>query len=455
VYASEALDKLKFVEPHAARFSWASRFARRFKAMPQFSPAWATAVVLAFLLTGALMVWLRLPATPAVTAAELLQKSVAAETRMVAPAQVVHRTFNLEERSPSGNQIKTRHHIELWQGAGHGEFARRLYDEQGRMVAGEWEQADGARRLYQRGDARRRELKAETSAASAELSAIWRLGLSPRNFAALAGQAVKTAVEEQPDVYVLSFEMPPAGSPMAGGLALRASLALNKADLRATEQTLLMRAEDGNPQLREYRFAESGFKQLAAADVPAGIFRPDPELSGPTARMTELEAPAPADKTAPADAAKPATSELAALEVEARYLLDQANANLGEQVTVARTAAGGLKVRALVDDDKRKAEILDALKPLRGRANVSVEVATYAEAASQQPQRQTDTTVISEAQIAQHPMPVGENLRRYFVARDATQPQLTDGRPAEVWVAEQVERFAARLRRAPCVTPGR
>lgn len=48
---------------------WNSQFARLFKATPRFSPAWVTAVVMAFLLTGALMVWLRLPATPAVTAA--------------------------------------------------------------------------------------------------------------------------------------------------------------------------------------------------------------------------------------------------------------------------------------------------------------------------------------------------------------------------------------------------
>jgi len=424
---------------------WASRFTQLFKAPPRFSPAWATAVVLAFLLTGALMVWLRLPTTPAVTAAELLQKSVAAEARMVAPAQVVHRTFNLEERSPSGNQITTRHRIELWQGAGRGEFARRLYDEQGKLVAGEWEQADGARKLYQRAAAPHRKQSAETPAASAEANSIWRLGLSPSNFSALAGQVAKAAVEDRADVYVLSFEMPPAGSRMAGGLALKASLTLNKADLRATAQTLLMRVEDGNPQLREYRFAESGFKRLAAVDVPAEIFRPDPELSGPTARVTEVESSAPAAVAAPAAAAKPATSELAALEVEARYLLDQANANLGEQVTVARTAAGGLKVQALVDDDKRKAEILAALTPLRARANVRVEVATYAEAARQRPQRQTDTTVISEAQIAQHPMPAGEDLRRYFAARAASQPQLTGGLPAEVWIAEQVERFAARM----------
>lgn len=424
---------------------WKRRFAGFFKASPRFRPILATALILALLLTGALMAWLRLPVTPTVTAAELLQKSAAAEGRLVEPNQVLHRTFELEERDPSGNQIKARHSIETWQGTARGEFARRLYDEQGKLVAGEWEQADGARKLYQRAAAPHRKQSAETPAASAEANSIWRLGLSPSNFSALAGQVAKTGVEDRADVYVLSFEMPPTGSPMAGGLALKASLTLNKADLRATAQTLLMRVEDGNPQLREYRFVESGFKRLAAVDVPAEIFRPDPELSGPTARVTEVESTAPAAVAAPADAAKPVTSDLAALEVEARYLLDQANANLGEQVTVARTAAGGLKVQALVDDDKRKAEILAALKPLRGRANVSVEVATYAEAARQQPQRQTDTTIISEAQVAQHPMPAGEDLRRYFTTQAATQPQLTGGRPAEVWIAEQVERFAARM----------
>ncbi|MEP7336552.1 MAG: hypothetical protein ABI977_02210, partial [Acidobacteriota bacterium] len=184
---------------------------------------------------------------------------------------------------------------------------------------------------------------------------------------------------------------------------------------------------------------------------------PDAELLGSASQVTEVEAPPAANPTASASPARMTAAEMAALEVEAHYLLDQAGAASGEQVNITRTVEGGLQVRALVDTDKRKEELLAALKPLRERPGVrpgvnpavSIDIATYAEAARRQLQRSTGPLIISEAQVPQQQMPAGPDLRRYFSAQAEAQPQLAAGRAPEAWpeawIAEQVTRFATRM----------
>jgi RNA polymerase sigma factor (sigma-70 family) len=420
-----------------------------FEVTPRFRLGWPgtiAAFATFILLSIALLMRLNTPVTPAVTAAELLQKSIAAEARLTEPTQVLHRTMSLEERDPAGGRVLARHRVEVWQGTGRGAFAKRLYDERDHLIAGEWAQADGLRKLYRRVDPsqngkspnRGKEMQAAENL-------IWRQELSCRSFSALIGQTATATLEDRSDMYILSYELPPDGAPVADGAVLKANLTLNKADLRAIAQTLLVRTKQTAPQLREYRFIESGFQRLQASEVPATVFQPDAELLGTASRVTEVEAPTPANPTTPASPARMTAAELAALEVEAHYLLDQAGSASGEQVAITRTAEGGLQVRALVDTDKRKDELLAALKPLRERPNVTIDIATYAEAARRQPRAPSGPVIISEAQVPQQQMPAGPDLRRHFSAQAEAQPQLTGGPAPEAWVEEQVARFATRM----------
>ncbi|MEP7342246.1 MAG: hypothetical protein ABI977_31240, partial [Acidobacteriota bacterium] len=263
-----------------------------FEVTPRFRPGWpgwAAAFATFILLSIALLMRLQTPVTPTVTAAELLQKSIAVEARLAEPTQVLHRTLSLEERDPAGGRVLARHRVEVWQGTDRGAFARRLYDERDRLVAGEWAQADGSRKLYRRVDSSQNGKSAkrgkETPAALPDDGLIWRLELSSRSFSALVGQTATATLEDAANVYVLSYQLPPDGA------VLKANLTLNKADLRAIGQELLLRIGDGNPQLREYRFVESGFQRLAATEVPAAVFHPDAELLGSASQVTEVEAP--------------------------------------------------------------------------------------------------------------------------------------------------------------------
>lgn len=417
-----------------------------FEVTPRFRPGWpgwAAAFATFILLSIALLMRLNTPVTPTVTAAELLQKSIAAEARLTEPTQVLHRTLNLEERDPAGGRVLARHRVEVWQGTNRGAFAKRIYNERGQIVAGEWEKADGSRKLYRRVDSSQNgkspKRGKETLTALPDEDLIWRLELSSKSFSALVGQTATATLEDAADVYILSYQLSPDGA------VLKANLTLNKADLRAIGQELLMRIGDGNPQLREYRFVESGFQRMPSAEVPAAVFQPDAELLGAALQVTEVEAPTAANPTASASPARMTAAELAALEVEAHYLLDQVGSASGEQVNITRAPEGGLQVRALVDTDKRKEELLAALKPLRERPNVNVDIATYAEAARRQPQRPSGPIIISEAQVPQQQMPAGPDLRRHFSAQAEAQPQLTGGRAPEAWVEEQVARFATRM----------
>jgi DNA-directed RNA polymerase specialized sigma24 family protein len=427
------------VEPEP-QLSWLDRttawLRAAFAATLSPRPALLAALTVILCAVG-LLAYLRWPTTPVVTAAELLQKSIATEARFAGErGQVTHRTFKLETRDAATGQVHAQRRVELWQSAAHGIVARRLYNEQNQLVAGEWQRADGSSELLFRKGHGTDKSRPPTARQAAEVDPlVWRAALDVRQFAALVG-AVTATVEERPNVYVLSYQLLDGGVAIQPGQLRKASLTLNRHDLRAVAQTLLLRTAEGE---REHHLSEAGFEQLPANSVSPALFQPDPELLAAGIRRTEAHAPtsiAVADSNAPE---KTNATNLAALEVEARYLLDQAGANLGEQVMLTRTAADGLQLRALAETPQRKAELLAALAPLRGRPNVTLEIETYDEAAQRQLSKKSAPGIITDAVITQKPLPVAAELRRYFAAQAVRQTQ------ADNWVEEQVTRFAGQM----------
>jgi RNA polymerase sigma factor (sigma-70 family) len=394
------------------------------------------------LCAAGLLAYLRWPATPAVTAAELLQKSMAAEARLAGErGQVAHRSFNIETRDPATAKLIARRRVEMWQSADRGITARRLYDEQNRLLAGEWLRADGSREVVFR--------KGQPAPADLQIGEagqqVWRSALDVRQFSDLLGTAT-ASVEERSNTFVLSHQWPRptnAGGKGDGAATssttppwqlLEATLTLDSRNLRAIAQTLRVRTAGG---VREHHVTEAAFEQLPLNSVLPAIFQPDPELLATAgARRIESALPDNTVKTAAAESVQPAGANLAALEIEARYLLDQANANLGEQVNLTRTAAG-LQVRALVETEQRKAELLTALAPLRTKSGVTLDIATYDEAARRQSSRNAAPTLITDAVIAQKPIPVAAELRRYFSSQS--------GGGADATIDAQITRFAGRM----------
>src|SRR2546425_7609400 len=178
--------------------SFASGIARTFFASRLWLTPQAITAVLAVLFFAAALwfTWRKSPSSPPI-AADLLQRAIANADAMAArPDQVLHRTINLEERRVAQasvcdgcGELIARRRIEVWQSAEKGVTARRLYDERGALVAGDWRRADGVQTLYHHGAQPKLQLAPERRGTT-ELSFenAWELSPSAKEFSSLIGQ---------------------------------------------------------------------------------------------------------------------------------------------------------------------------------------------------------------------------------------------------------------------------
>ena len=364
-------------------------------------------VVLSLILIAALLL-VRMH-VPVVSASELLRRSTTAEEASAGElGTVTHRTVNIEERRLDGSNQPVRSRVEIWQSAARGLKLRRLYDEQNHLVAGEWAKQDGTDIVYRRGVEPQPRTAAELAVpAIIENGELWRLDASAATFNMLVEHPEAITTDERSNTYILNYENSAATS--SNGL-LSASLTLTRADLHPIEQTMIV-ARNGDR--REYRFSEASFEKKSTGSVPPDVFQTDPELL-PDGNRTKNKTPGSIDSTdrkSPIDAI--ASPEL---EIEVTYLLNRIRANLGEQVSLTRTAGGALRIEALAENDARKDEILRALSPVRNNPAVKLEVSTVAEAVKRPSNGSKDTTV-REVEVANNRTPADAELRAYFSAR--------------------------------------
>ncbi|HEV3468676.1 MAG TPA: sigma-70 family RNA polymerase sigma factor [Pyrinomonadaceae bacterium] len=369
---------------------------------------------------------------PAASAAELVRRSVERERSAAAdPSLVLHRILYLEERDARGGGAPSRRRVEVWQSAARGLGVRRLYDEKNELIAGAWTTAEGNATVYRRGEARR-EYGPRGHGAARALAAgdAWLIDLSAADFSALVEDLGRVSVEEAAGSYVLDYR----DEARASGL-VRAELTLNRADLRAVNQTLVFRGEGG---AREYRFTEGAYQRLPAEKVAPEFFRPDAVLdpdgaraSGPGGVSGETVARAAVDERR--GAAGGAAAAPAELEVEVTYLLNQIRADLGEQLNMTRTPAGALRVEALVESAARKQELLRALRPVSGNPAVLIDVRTVEEALRGRAGG-AGRGVTREVEVAAGRIPADEDLRRHFAARLV----------GEERISEAIRRLSAR-----------
>jgi len=378
-------------------------------------PETATAIV-AVILIAALLVTRLNVAT--VSAAELLQRSAASDLAAAGNAEVVlHRTINLEERVNGGDPV-ARHRIEVWQSAGQGIKLRRLYDEQSTLIAGEWTKSDGTSTVYQRGsDPQTRTSPEFAGPAILQASELWRLDASARDFSLLVGDPEAITVEETINAFVLSYRNEAASGP---NILLSATLTLKSADLHAIEQTFTV-LRDG--ATHAYRFVEAGFERKPTDSVAPSFWKPDVELLGSSERVkdsVDRNGAVAEDSLQTATAIANPTEAFASpeLEIEVTYLLNRIKANLGEQVSLTRTAGGALRLDALVETDSRKQEILNALGPVIKNPAIKVEVSTVDEAVKRQKQRaRPNETTVREVEVQDSRIPADTQLRSHFAAR--------------------------------------
>ncbi len=345
----------------------------------------------------------------------------------------------LEEREPDGKTL-SRRRIEIWHSAAKGVTARRLYDEKGRLLSGEWAKAGSAGAIYRSHHAAREpRVEFRNPQSAIRSSELWQLSPSARDFIALIGSREATSFEERNGAYVISYEQPRSEAGGAG--VVKATLTLSRADLHVNELTLLVRGDDfnsksanRNPKFLEYRFTESAFERRAPDTVAPSVLEPDSELLVPAAEPESRNAKL--ETTTPATGSESPAPVLATADLEAEVLrlLNEAGADMDDQTNVARTSDGRLSVSGVVETEGRRAEILRALAPVMSNPAVTVKVETVAEVVKRQKQSPSSSgpTSVQRVEVTKAEFPVEEDVRRYLGKEE--------GR-----ADEEVRQFAARI----------
>ncbi|HEU4388622.1 MAG TPA: RNA polymerase sigma factor, partial [Blastocatellia bacterium] len=303
----------------------------------------------------AIMVLLKLPA-PAVSAAELLRRSSAAEGSLAETPETAFRRMITVEELRNGGRVTARRRVEVWSSGEHGLKVRRVYDEKDQLIAGEWTQSDGTRTVYTVGA--KPQLSSQDSGPLelivSELNQYWRMEPSATQFLSLVTQPELAHVEERADVFVVDYKPPQSASDPA---LVHAMIMLRKPDLHPIENRLEFLVFG---ELREYRLAESSFERRAIHTIAPKVFEPEPELRGlrgpgraSGAGRVEPESPL---STASASA-RLSPAMLVELETDALYRLHQLGSCMREQPLLGRTPEGGLQIDIIVDGEKRKAEL--------------------------------------------------------------------------------------------------
>lgn len=392
---------------------------------PNLTPVTVTAVM-ALLLIGVLIAH-RISSRPPV-ATELLSRAVAMEEGTLWKSDVVvHRTVELEHRNADNRRLMSRRRIEIWSGPDNILRARRVYDERGELLAGEWSRDDSSS-IYRRGSEPRvssfvgdsRQLLAEED--------IWRIEPTATAFVSLIRRAESVAVDERSDGYLIAHSQRDNG--ISGTPALvRATLLLARGDLRPVEQTLLVRDNGG---LQEYRFLVSMVEDLSVRSAPATLFIPDASLTGAVPSRSNLatEPGAPPFRISPAG--------YAGVEVEALSRLHHAGSCLQEPTGLSRTADGSLRIHTIVESERRKAEVLDALGAVASSPRLRIEVDTVAEAQKREVGPIPTPRIPRRIAIVKGRIPVHSEVRAHLLE--------TFGNGAsDAVIDEEIARFARRV----------
>ncbi len=377
--------------------------------------AWRVAfIVLACILVTAGFLLFKASLSRELSAPILLERAAIAEqTTQKSPDRISHRFINLEERRSAEGAIVARRKIELWQHNTNGNSAHRLYDDGNHLIAGAWQNSDGARTVFHHGSRPRSETALATPVdLLLNLEDIWQVEPSAQSFRSLIGEPAAIEVEKRSTTYVLTYERTRV---IGGSRLLKATLTLNQSDLHAIEQTLLVQRGD---ELREYRFVEASTELLPLTAVAPNVFDIEPELTGGLAefgRPGNLTYRVP---SSPSASAPPAAS--AELEVDVAYLLNTAKADRNEQVTLTRSVGGSLRVEGIVDTAERKQEFLKALAPVSNNPAVKIEIRTVAEA--MQKPIAPGAVSIQETEETANSIAADDELRAYFEKRASAGP---------------------------------
>lgn len=354
---------------------------------------------------------------PVLTAEAVIEKARTVEAGTIASAdKAVHRNYQLEEWS--GGSLRSRKRVDQWLKVN--ASAERIYDETGKMIAGEWSDSE-VRRVFTQGRKLTTIEPGPLPTEQADTPDPTLHGFT--EFVRSYEPKPAYELEEAPETYTIEYRKDPLTPAKLPDDLLYASLTLDRETYNPVSQTIVLQIGE---EVREYRISDVRVEQKPLSSVSPFIFLPEEELlRGATKVVKPLEFTIPPVLAPSADAVTSqgntnsvyaATHET---EVEVFRALDSVNALSGDQITVTRLADERLRVNGIVDSPSRKAEILNALGPVKNAAGLTIDIQTAEEAA-----KRTKPTISGEnitldsvtAQVEQL-LAVEPELNEYFAKK--------------------------------------
>jgi hypothetical protein len=396
------------MQTQANRRSWSTMLAeiRVFSGRALQAPLTVVGVAAGLVLglaVAASYVW-----SPTVNAQQLLAHASAMEdAHDNNPNVVLHRSLRLEKRRYNDKQVLYRRQIDVWHSGAHGITVRRVYDEAGKLVAGEWSERSGSFAVYEQGA--RTKINSSSGIVPKVLDSpddLWEYDLSAKSFAGLAGTNADEQVDKQGSSYVVRYT-PKDGH--GNNRLMSAALTVRKDDLRAVALELTVNEPDnsdapagsGTPVV--YSIVEAGFEQRAALEVNPEVFQTDAEfLPSPSIKPDDV------------------TADLA---IGTTYLLDQVGATLGQEVTVTAGADHKLHIEGILATESRRAQIIKALAPVRHNQAAVINLITVAEVMQR---RRTEPAAVTKAVAPPESasIPLFDELSHYFETEAAPDSSL-------------------------------
>jgi len=350
---------------------------------------------------------------PNISATEIIKKTVNVEQiNENDPERIVHRILNFEEKNSGGEIVKKRR-IEFLNDAVRKLSVKRLFDENNRLIAGEWRRKDGVSTIYSVGKMSELRLAlSDKDIIDKDLTNIWQLSVSAKGFESLIGSHENVTVEEQNKEYRINY------LPKTENGLTKAVLFVSQA-LRTNKLILTVKQ---NGVSHEFSFTEAVFEQKPHANVEKTAFEPNAELiknatvAGKTNSETEKSKELMIESEPISQPNSSPITASAETEVKVLQLLNNVNALSGDQINIIKTPDGRLQIKGIVDAKSRKDEILNALSEVRGNPAVSVNILTAEEASKNKTSKNADGTLESISVESKNSIPASDILRNHFSA---------------------------------------
>lgn len=321
--------------------------------------AWGASVALA-MVTGA--AFLLMPAR--IEAKAVLQQSLKAERAALRNVRAQRKTWTLEQYQ--AGHFVGRRKVEQWQGPDARPAALRVFDDDQRLVDGEWVSSTGSAVRF----GQRAATPSSPAGVPADLDDAGLLPLSTQSFVGLMGEEPKTSIRHEANSLALDLasrkatpNTGPATSSNTDAEArprvVRASLVLDEASLRPTKGVLVVRSSRSGEV--EFRLEETAFERYVDTTPPASVFLPDEKQAMPAvSRRGTAESVLTAEGETPEPVLLPSADP--SLEVRLIQKLSMENVTLGDEIRLERLPGGTLALTGRMGSAEKLEKIRGAVQ---------------------------------------------------------------------------------------------